>query len=130
MRKLILIAVLILCAMPSQAHEPTKNTIALLEVPEPRRYFLGVSEEVSEAGRYISLAGLIGTVAELTKDHKEKYGAFVFSAVMQRSLTKHFQAMGYPVIQFAVKHKKPDQLLRKYSHRPLYFACWIDRDGG
>ena len=98
MRKLILIAVLILCAMPSQAHEPTKTTIGLLEVPEPRKYSLGGG----------------ATVFALMKDHKEKYGDFVFSAVMQRSLTKHFQAMGYPLIQVAVKRKKP-KLLRKYT---------------
>ncbi len=108
MRKLILIAVLILCAMPSQAHEPTKTTIALLEIPEPRRYALGVSASAA-------FFGALGMAAELTKDHKEKYGKFVFSAVMQRSLTKHLQAMGYPVIQLAVKHKKPDKLLRKYT---------------
>ena len=106
MRKLILIAVLILCAMPSQAQaqEPTKTTIALLEVPEPRRYALGVS----------AWAGPLVMAAQMMKDYKEKYGKFVFSAVMQRSLTKHLQAMGYPVIQLAVKRKKP-KLLRKYT---------------
>ncbi len=105
MRKLILIAVLILCAMPSQAHEPTETTIALLEIPEPRRYSLSVSE----------WAGPLVMAVQMMKDYKEKYGKFVFSAVMQRSLTKHFQAMGYPVIQLAVKRKKPDELLRKYT---------------
>jgi hypothetical protein len=95
------------------------KTVGLLQIAEPRAYYLGEGASGGWGPTSPAATGLwIADAARVKKHEEYEHAGFSFSSVAQGRLIKQLEAAGYKVVLVPAEREKPYKLLDSYGSLP------------